>query len=220
MPDSPSPLEAVSVYFEAKALLFQDVPAFHILEAGPLKCLHRHPGWPEVDAFYAIDVSPADAVAAIRNYQPQASHMLTVFTPAPEALLGAYRGLGYQPIPATQPFMLRPLADVPPVGDKAAVQARRTATTVDYWIEADGQPVCWGRSMMTSRQAIYVSGMETLPAYRRRGLAAAILRRIHADAAALGATRSVLCSSPMGLPLYQAAGYDLLAQMQAFVPQG
>lgn len=220
MADAPPLLDAVNVYFEAKTLLFQDVPTFGIREVGPLKCLHRHPGWPEVDAYYALDVSPADAIAAIRHDKPQANHRLTVFTPAPEALLGAYGKLGYQQIPATQPFMGRPLTDVLTVGDTVAVQARRTASTVDYWIEADGQPVCWGRSMMTSRQAIYLCGMETLPAFRRRGLAATILRRIHADAAALGATRSVLCSSPMGLPLYQAAGYALLAQMQAFVPQG
>ena len=44
---SPALLEAVAVYFEAKALLFQDVPDFRLLDVGPLKCFHNHPGWHE-----------------------------------------------------------------------------------------------------------------------------------------------------------------------------
>lgn len=220
MPDLHSLREAAAVYFEAKALMFQEQHDFKILDVGPLKCFHQHPGWPEVDAFYAIDVDPADAVAAIGRYKPHSIHMLTVFTSAPEAETGAYRDLGYDPVLDAQPFMTRRLADVPDgCPGHAIVHMVRTATTTDYRIEADGQSVSRGTSVRTSMKAIYVGGMETLPAYRRRGLAATILKRMHADAAALGATRSVLCSSRMRLPLYQAAGYAVLAHMQAYIPR-
>lgn len=60
--------------------------------------------------------------------------------------------------------------------------------------------------------------METLPAFRRRGLASFLLKRIHRDAAQQDAAQSILCSTPMGLPLYLSAGHSVLAQVQAFVP--
>lgn len=218
MLSSPALLEAVAVYFEAKALLFQYVPDFRLLDVGPLKCLHNHPDWSEVDAFYALDVAPAKVVAAIRSYCPDANHMVTAFTAGPDPLKAAYLELGYRLLPWAQSFMVKPLLESVDFGNSEVVQVRHTSTTRDYWIEESGQPVCWGRSLMTSAKAIYVSGMETLPAYRRRGLASAILHRIHNDALESGAERSVLCSSPLGLPLYLARGYNLLAYMQAFVP--
>ncbi len=211
--------ESVAAYFEAKRLLFQDTPDFRLLDAGPLKCFHKHPNWPEVDAFYALDVSPAEAVAAIRDYQPNARHMLTVFTSAPEALTDAYQELGYAMLPNNQPFMIKSPLAMQSADEQVAVQVRQTPTTTDYWIEADGQPVCWGKSIATSKHAIYVLGMETLPAFRRRRFATAVLQRIHADAAQNGATQSVLCSTPSGFPLYLSAGYSVLAQMQAFGPK-
>ena len=54
--------------------------------------------------------------------------------------------------------------------------------------------------------------------FRRRGLASAILKRIHRDAVRQGATRSILCSTSMGFPLYLSEGYSMLAEMQAFGP--
>src|SRR5262249_47561969 len=96
---------ALTVYFEAKQLMFRNVPEFQIIEAGPLKCFHQHPGWPEVDAFYAVDVEPYEAIAAIVKYSPSPKHMLTVFTDSPQGQYPVYAGLGYHPLPAPQPFM-------------------------------------------------------------------------------------------------------------------
>ena len=210
--------EAVAVYFEAKCLRFQDVVEFHLLDVGPLKCLHKHPGWPEVDGFHALDVPPAEVLAAVQNYHPDTKHMITVFAQSPDSLKDAYLELGYRLLPWAQPFMVKSLSEPFNFDEPDSVQVCQTLAAWDYWIEKDGQPVCRGGSIMTSAKAVYVSGMETLPDYRRRGLASAILARIHKDALAEGADRSILCSSPMGLPLYLAAGYDVLAYMQAFVP--
>lgn len=220
MSNSANLLEAVAIYFEAKKLLFQGVAEFRLLDVGPLKCFHHHPGWPEEDAFYALDVVPAEVVVAVQSYGPDARHMITAFTASPDSLKEAYLELGYKLLPWAQPFMVRPLSAPVSSDESDRVQTRQTSTTRDYWIEEDGQSVCWGKSMMTSAKAIYVSGMETLPAYRRHGLASAILDRIHHDAQAEGASRSVLCSTSSGLPLYLARGYSLLAYMQAFVPVG
>ncbi len=210
--------EAVAVYFEAKKLLFQDAPEFRLLDVGPLKCIHNHPRWPEVDGFYTLDVTPAEVIKIIQRYGPDPKHLVTAIDFSPDSQKDAYLELGYRLLPWAQPFMVKPLSELPDLDKPSFVQMHQTPTTADYWVEEDGQPVCWGKSMMTSANAIYVSGMETLPTHRRRGLASALLRRIHDDALASGANHSVLCSTPLGLPLYLAAGYDVLAYMQAFVP--
>ena len=210
--------EAVAVYFEAKKVQLQEMPECRLLDVGPLKCIHNHPRWPEVDGFYALDVTPAEVIKIVQRYRPDAKHMITVFTSSPDSLKEAYLELGYRLLPWAQPFMVKPLSELFGFDAPDGVQVRHTSATRDYWIEKGGQPVCRATSILTSAKAIYVSGMETLPAYRRRGLASKVLHHIHHDALAGGAEQSVLCSTPLGLPLYLTAGYSLLASMQAFVP--
>ena len=210
--------EAVAAFFEAKKVQLQEMPECRLFGVGPLTCIHNHPRWPEVDGFYALDVTPAEVVKAVQSYGPDAKHMITVFADGPDSLQEAYLELGYRLLPWAQPFMVKPLSEPFGSDESDSVQVRQALAARDYWIEEDGQIICWGSSTMTSAEAIYVSGMETLPAYRRRGLASAVLSRIHRDALASGASHSVLCSTPLGLPLYLAAGYSLLACMQAFVP--
>jgi hypothetical protein len=72
---------ALTVYFEAKRSMYRNVPEFQCIQTGVLKCLHRHPSWPEVDAFYAVDVEPSEAIAAIARYGPHPQHRLTVCLP-------------------------------------------------------------------------------------------------------------------------------------------
>ncbi len=218
MPNSFTLPEAVAAFFEAKQIQIQEMPECCLLDVGPLKCIHNHPNWPEVDGFYALDVVPAEVIKAVQSYGPDAKHMITAFGPCPDSLKEAYLELGYQLIPWAEPFMVRMLSGPSNLGKSDNVQVHQTQATRDYWIEEDGQPVCRGASIMTSAKAIYISRMNTLPTYRRRGLAFAILARIHEDALAGGANRSVLCGSPMGLPLYLTAGYEVIAYMQAFVP--
>ena len=198
----------------------QEMPECRLLDVGPLKCIHNHPRWPEVDGFYALDVTPAEVIRIVHSYGPDAKHMVTALGSSPDSLKDAYLELGYRLLPWAEPFMIKLLSTPLTANKHVAVQIRQTQATRDYWIEEDGQPVCWGRSILTSANTIYVSKMETLPAYRRRGLASAVLSRIHDDALAGGANRSILCSAPMGLPLYLAAGYDVMAYMQAYVPVG
>ena len=83
--------------------------AFRLLDVGPLKCFHDHPGWPEVDAFYAADVDSAEVVAAVHQYMPDPRHMITVFTSEPESEREAYEALGYRAIGQGQQFMSRAL---------------------------------------------------------------------------------------------------------------
>ena len=218
MPNTFALSEAVAVFFEAKKVQLQEMPECRLLDVGPLKCIHNHPRWPEVDGFYALDVPPAEVIKIVQRYGPDPKHMITAIDFSPDSLKAAYSELGYRLLPWAEPFMVKLLSTPLTANKHVAVQVRQTQATQDYWIEEDSQPVCWGRSILTAAKAVYVSKMETLPAYRRRGLASAILARIHEEALASGANRSILCSAPMGLPLYLAAGYDVMAYMQAFVP--
>ena len=241
---SPELREAVEVYFDARARMFSDVPEFRVFRAGPLRGFHRHPHWPEQDAFYALGVEPAETVAAVRQYAPHPHHMITVFADSVEPYLAAYEELGYRSVggPA-QPFMRRKLNDPRASSeDERDEGVRRVRTSEDmafinsagavmepshldggayryYFVERDGRPVCTGRYVVTPFRAVYVAGLDTVPEYRRQGLATALMGRMHCDAAAEGAKMSVLCSSQAGLSLYRALGYEVLASMHSFIPQ-
>jgi GNAT superfamily N-acetyltransferase len=58
----------------------------------------------------------------------------------------------------------------------------------------------------------------TMSAYRHRGVAAAMMRYILAEARALGYTSSMLLASDEGTPLYRRLGYRALGMVQVFVP--
>ena len=230
---------ALKVYFEAKQLMYKNSPEFRFLETGLLKCFHKHPGWPEIDAFYAVDIEPQQAVAAIAGYVSSPRHMLTVFMESPREEYPEYAARGYRALPDSQPFMSLELTGQA-VENPSSVVRVETPEQVDfinrsgmymdlahlndgifryYFMEQGGLPVCRGRSVTTTQQAIYVAGIETSPAFRRRGLASALMGQMHMDALLTGRRGSVLCSSPLGLGLYQALGYTVLATMQAFVPE-
>ena len=246
--------EAMDVYFTAKARMFAGISSFALRRVGPLACFHNHPGWPEVDGFYAVDGETAtdEVVSAVRAYQPTMEHMITIFTASPQSLVPPYAERGYEALPDPQPFMSKrltnPIAPVSapasPVSIEDAPDVSRVETKAQfdflnsykpepvmepehlndplyryYYIEHDNKPVCWGRCIMAMPEAIYVAGMETLPDYRRRGLATALMNRIHADAERSGAKQSILCSTVLGFGLYSKVGYHTVRYMQAFVPQ-
>jgi predicted acetyltransferase len=58
----------------------------------------------------------------------------------------------------------------------------------------------------------------TLPAYRHRGVAAAMMRHILAEARDHGFGASMLLASDDGTPLYRRLGYRALGMVQVYVP--
>ncbi len=55
--------------------------------------------------------------------------------------------------------------------------------------------------------------------YRRRGVATALLARMHEEGRETGATATVLLASHNGSKLYEAIGYQTLGLMATFTPR-
>lgn len=71
-------------------------------------------------------------------------------------------------------------------------------------------------TLVLSKGAAGVWNVGTHPGYRRRGLAAGMMRRLVADAQALGYSSTVLLSTPEGLPMYGRLGYRVMTRVRTF----
>jgi ribosomal protein S18 acetylase RimI-like enzyme len=92
----------------------------------------------------------------------------------------------------------------------------------DYvgWLAyANGVPVATAATVV-SGGAVGVYSVATLPAWRHRGYAEALLRRVLGDIRArTGIERTVLQSSKTGLPLYQKMGYRTVTRFVVYLSQ-
>ena len=95
-----------------------------------------------------------------------------------------------------------PMVDDPAVGHFAASVDGVFAASARYAFGAAGDVV--------------VDRVITRPEYRRRGLAARLMKAILADAAANGAETALLISGEQGLPLYRHLGFKALSDVSAY----
>lgn len=93
------------------------------------------------------------------------------------------------------------------------------STIRQCWVEDKGDPAAFGRIVILGTAA-YLGDVATAPAYRRRGHAAAITRRLLNDAAKAGATTCVLVSTAMALGLYRSFGFKELMPVLEFRSPG
>jgi GNAT superfamily N-acetyltransferase len=87
-----------------------------------------------------------------------------------------------------------------------------------YFVEMDGECVGQAKAILPPVAAVVVEPLGVKEEYRRRGIATALMNRLHADAVRDGAERSVIIASPMGVPLYMRLGYEVVACIRKFVP--
>jgi ribosomal protein S18 acetylase RimI-like enzyme len=87
------------------------------------------------------------------------------------------------------------------------------------WIEDGGEPAAIGRLVLCGDTA-YLGDVATSPAYRRRGHAAAITRRLLDDALATGANRCILVTTEMAHDLYRNLGFrDVMPLVEFRTPE-
>ena len=193
------------------------------------------------DEFFVRACDPALALVAVTNARPVAKHYVTVLDDQP-GLVAAYERGGYR-LSHSEDLMACDLGSYVGGDDGQPVMLARTKAEVEWlnandpqgmhWIPADNAadphmahyamivddlPVARGRNLHLDEAHGYVSRVYTATAYRRRGLARILMRRLRADDAARGARWSVLTASAMGAGLYAELGYQTLGRIHILEP--
>jgi ribosomal protein S18 acetylase RimI-like enzyme len=212
--------------------------------AGPLDAVRLfdedQPGEP-FEEFFARACAPAEAIAAVTAARTLAEHYITALDDRP-GLVAAYADGGYRLI-HSEALMLCDLAASEPEEPGHEARLVRDAAEAERLNASDSQGITWilpenladdrmrhyvvsvdgklaarGRNLRLDAARGYVSRVYTAEAYRRRGLARALMRRLLADEQERGARWSVLTASGMGQGLYAELGYRALATIHIFVP--
>lgn len=87
-----------------------------------------------------------------------------------------------------------------------------------YYVEMDGKAVAAVTSVQTRKDVTWVHNLGTRTEYRRRGIAAALMRHMLADDARHGAKHSVLLASHTGALLYPRLGYCQIGMLHIYNP--
>jgi GNAT superfamily N-acetyltransferase len=232
----------------ANTRILKYVPGARTMTVGPLYCIHyERPLWWETDAFQVIDVEPDEVLEHIRAYRP-GPHLIAVITIEPDAVIAPHAALGYKTVPnePVETVMARRFDafsaaaesrfPVQQVRSENQRQFYNSVIDVDdphcqirpeeladpeiryYYVEQDGRCVCNARAILPELRALNIEPLSTHPDYRRRGIATALMNRIHTDAAQLGAGQSVIVASQMGIALYSTLGYRVVCYIQKLVP--
>lgn len=86
-----------------------------------------------------------------------------------------------------------------------------------YLCEVEGVPVATSFGVLVD-DLVGVFNIAVPPAHRRRGYGWAATAAVLSDAHAAGARTAFLHASPLGVPLYQAMGFDLAEHWTIFAP--
>lgn len=220
------PEQAFESYLEAKAKMFGHVTGFVVDRVGILWCIRNHPGWPEKDAYYAVDLPAAEAVAAIGTDGSPSGHRLTVLAQPIKEFLSPPFLPGYRRETNPQPFLCGWLEDqadeisrvITVTSDRDLERLNGSDPYIDprewergiyrgYFVEIDGVVACRGRCVDASG-VLYVTGLDTLSEYRRQGLGHELMKKMQSEAFRRGLRLTTLWSSAMGRSLYHRLGYQ------------
>ena len=229
------------------ALLERGVHPVLELRSGPIRFLR----WPETgrrgaefsEEFFALDIDPAEVLAAVRAAQPGSDHLIAEISAQMEPATDAWLAAGYE-FGSTEPLMAADLSEdnsTPRTG--VAAHSVSTMTQVEQILAAqasvgypprlfsqallddlsisiraifvDGRFAAIGKLALVESGA-YITDVMTMPDYRRQGLGEAIMRQLHAEARAAGLTRAALTSTAMARPLYERLGYREVATVTIY----
>lgn len=183
----------------------------------------------EVDRIARAHTRGRFAVCAIRTTEEPAG-----------PLRDAFKARGYR-LQTTEPFFVHRLRRIPRVAAPFPVRRVGTEAEADRLAKAvgrrqllpehllpgspirqyfahDGDRVIgWVKSITVGDRA-WVSSMEVVPPYRRRGVATSLLARMLRDDRSAGLARSVLLASHAGALLYPRVGYEQIGELMMFTP--
>jgi len=197
------------------------------------------------EEWVALDVPPQEVHRLVQKHA-QSRITLCVMHPVKEPddqLRANYKTLGYRLL-VTEPLMMHSLKRIPRFDPPQKVKIERVTTQEiadrlakvararqilpehlkndrplrQYIALSDEKIVGWVRSVAAGASR-WCSNMHVLPAYRRRGIARAMLSRMLRDDRAAGAQANVLTASHTGALLYPLLGYQHLATLYAYKPR-
>ncbi len=90
---------------------------------------------------------------------------------------------------------------------------------LDAWVMVCDEVVVAGAWSFLHGTDCGIYAVETLPGWRRRGLARALMEHVLADAHHRGARTATLQSTPMGQPLHESLGFRPVGRYEEWVPQ-
>lgn len=195
-----------------------------------------------------MGLGPEQVISTVRAAHP-GPHLVGVVTSDPEGITSAYAALGYKTIPSepVEIVIARSLRDFVPAEERWLVQRARTEaqrqffnSDIDandahgqmrpeelhdpivrrYFVELDGRCVCKGTAILPKPAGLTIEPLGTDSGHRRRGIATALMNRLHAEAAESGVEQSVIVATAMGAALYGTLGYETVGYIQKFVPDG
>ncbi|MBI5931263.1 MAG: GNAT family N-acetyltransferase [Chloroflexi bacterium] len=191
--------------------------------------------------FFAVDAEPAAVVEAVRSYpiQPHETYVLNVAQPN-ETPDTTYTRLGFQ-YKRTYPLYGIEHPAALDVGKIAVFEVKRPAQAMyvnethmqhepmpvhivgepnirQFFAKIDGQAVGWIQLIQTVPNIAYINNLYTLPDFRRRGVAGALLNRVHQVCTEDGITQILLVPSEMAQHFYTTHGYQPLLYFSVWRP--
>jgi len=218
------------------AFLAERVGPLWVARDGPRKSgNYRNEEWA------AFGVMPAEVDRIVRR-ESRGRFAICEMHPVGESdekMREGYKSLGYR-LQTTEPLMVHSLKRIPrfeaPKGvgiervmsqelaDRLAKPARARQIlpqhfaneAVRQYVALSGEKIVgWVRSVEAG-DSRWCSNMHVLPAYRRRGIARAMMARMLRDDRDAGAEANVLTASHVGAKLYPIVGYEHLATLYVY----
>ena len=158
-----------------------------------------------------------------------------------DPIRAGFKTLGYR-LGSTEALMIQRLTHIPLFDAPAAIERVQTAQQAarlahatrnrpllpeyflpesplrQYMAVAGDEVVGWVRSIGAG-QAAWCADMFVVPAFRRRGIARALLSRMLTDDRAGGAQSAVLLASHAGAQLYPLVGYEQIGTLLLYFPK-
>ncbi len=222
----------VEQFIACYAYLEGQVIHAHLGELGGLACLHFEEEVDEeiADEVIVGDLPPREVWERIQAARPGLPHWLSFCTSDPAMVTQACLELGYG-LKDNEYLMARSVDPAQGLAFDPRVRRLQRSTEIEnlnkargyrvfapiqlgdprltiYAIDAEGQTVSWGAALLSGDNSLYVSNTYTIPHFRRRGYASAVLTSMLADAAEKGVTSALLVSSQDGRQLYRSLAFE------------
>ena len=222
----------VEQFIACYAYLERQVIHAQLRELGGFACVHFEEEVDEeiADEVIVDDQPPGEVWERIQAAAPGLPHWLSFCTSQPEQVTAACLELGYS-LKDSEYLMVRAIGPSHPAAFDARVRRLQRSTEVEllnkargyrvfapvqlgdprltiYAIDAEGQTVSWGAALRTEDNSLYISNTYTIPHFRRRGYAFAVVNSMLADAAERGLVSALLVSSQDGRHLYRSLSFE------------